>query len=66
MITLVMRTYAPCYLVIYDGVAQLVCGYPDLVVDILNNLTPIVPSFRLLESGDFRLLESGDKRIIEY
>lgn len=65
MITIFMKTYAPCYLTIYDGVAQLVCGYPESVVDELNSLVPVIPSFRLLESGDFRLLESGDKRLIE-
>jgi len=65
MITIFMKTYAPCYLTIYDGVAQLVCGYPESVVDILNNLTPAVPEFLLMETGDFLLLESGDKILLE-
>lgn len=65
MITIFMKTFAPCYLTIFDGVAQLVCGYPESVVDELNNLTPLVPSFLLMETGDFLLLESGDKIILE-
>ena len=44
---------------------MLVCGYPESVVDILNNLTPAIPEFMLMETGDFLLLESSDKIILE-
>lgn len=38
MITIFMKTFAPCYIIIYNGVAMLVRGYPESVVDEVNNL----------------------------